>query len=256
MSKATFARIGIACKGLVYFLIAILAAFAAINAGGEKTGTRGALRYLAEQPFGQVFLLLLGIGLSGYVLWRWYQVFYDINKQGKSTIGIFNRLGYFFSGAFYGYLAFYAIKLALAFGYDDHSDRVDEILSSNNGTILTIALGLIFIGKGIFEFWLVFSKIYRVDIQSSKINEEPRTFLYRWGQFGFMTRGVIFGMIGYMTLKTGISARMNGFKTKPEVLEEFQMQFGSWLFFVLAIGMLGYAVFMFVKARYIALYLD
>ena len=80
--------------------------------------------------------------------------------------------------------------------------------------------------------------------------------VYRWGQFGFMTRGVIFGMIGYMTLKTGISARMNGFKTKPEVLEKFQMQFGSWLFFVLAIGMLGYAVFMFVKARYIALYLD
>ena len=256
MTKQIFARIGIASKGIVFLFIALLALFAAIGSGGQKTGTRGALRYVAEQPFGQLFLLILGIGLTGYVLWRWYQFYHDVNRYGKSFLGILNRIGFLFSGLFYGYLAFYAVKLALAIGYDDHKKSVDDLLSSENGTLITIIIGLIIIGKAIFEFYLVYSKLYRLDIETSDKNKASNDVLYRWGQFGFISRGLVFGMMGYMTVKTGLAARTNVLNTKTKAMEQFEIEFGSTLFFLLAFGLLGYAVFMFIKAKHIKLYFN
>src|SRR5438105_13386703 len=64
------ARAGFAARGLIYGIIGILAIKLAVGAGGTSTNQQGAMKTIADQPFGKVLLILVAIGLAGYSLWR------------------------------------------------------------------------------------------------------------------------------------------------------------------------------------------
>jgi hypothetical protein len=61
---------GFVARGLIYGTIGILAVKLAVGAGGKATSQQGALKTIAQQPFGKVLLILVAIGLAGYALWR------------------------------------------------------------------------------------------------------------------------------------------------------------------------------------------
>jgi hypothetical protein len=69
--------LGYAAKGVVYGIVGLLAAQAAVSAGGRTTDTQGALGAIVTQPFGKVLLSLVAIGLMGYVIWRFVQAIKD-----------------------------------------------------------------------------------------------------------------------------------------------------------------------------------
>jgi len=50
--------------------VAVLALGVATGEGGATTDNAGALRTLARQPFGEVVIALLVVGLAGYVAFR------------------------------------------------------------------------------------------------------------------------------------------------------------------------------------------
>jgi hypothetical protein len=58
------ARWGYAAKGMVYFIIGLLAAQAAFTTGGKTTDSEGALVELLRQPFGKFLLGAIAVGLS------------------------------------------------------------------------------------------------------------------------------------------------------------------------------------------------
>ena len=98
----TLARFGYVAKGFVYGAIGILALMTAFSVGGGKTtGTSGALQSIAQQPFGQILLILIAIGLVGYVIWRLVEAVNDPEDKGTDAKGIFSRLGYLVSGIAY-----------------------------------------------------------------------------------------------------------------------------------------------------------
>src|SRR4051812_16902386 len=61
---------GVVARGLIYGRIGILAVKLALGAGGKATNRQGALKTIAQQPFGEVLLSLVAVGLAGYALWR------------------------------------------------------------------------------------------------------------------------------------------------------------------------------------------
>lgn len=66
-----FGRFGYMTKGVVYGMIGILAALAAFGPGGDTTGTSGALlAELASQPFGQLILAMVAVGLILYGIYQ------------------------------------------------------------------------------------------------------------------------------------------------------------------------------------------
>ena len=89
------ARAGYAAKGVLYITIGILAAMAAFGGGGDgaTTGSKGAIRAIQEQPFGQVLLVLLTVGLAGYALWRFVQAILDPEGEGTDAKGAASSRG-------------------------------------------------------------------------------------------------------------------------------------------------------------------
>ena len=63
-------RAGLVAKGVLYGVVAILAIDVALGSRKESPDKNGALRTIAEQPFGRALLGLLALGLAGYALWQ------------------------------------------------------------------------------------------------------------------------------------------------------------------------------------------
>ena len=74
---AKLARAGFAAKGVLYVVVGFLAAASAFGAGGETTGSRGAMATLFEQPFGKVLLSVVAIGLVGYSIFQFIRAIED-----------------------------------------------------------------------------------------------------------------------------------------------------------------------------------
>jgi hypothetical protein len=105
------ARAGFAAKGIVYVVIGALAARAAFGSGGETTDQRGALRAIAEGPFGKLALLIIGVGLLGYMAWRLAAAATDAEGEGDDPTSVAKRLGQAARGLAYGALGVAAIRL-------------------------------------------------------------------------------------------------------------------------------------------------
>ena len=70
-------RLGYAAHGVVYALVGLLAAQAALGSGGATTDSQGALARIIEAPFGQFALAATAFGLAGYATWRFLQALMD-----------------------------------------------------------------------------------------------------------------------------------------------------------------------------------
>ena len=103
------ARTGFVAKGIVYGITGILTFMAALDMGGKKAGRLQVLEFLDNQTFGNILLILIGIGLACYATWRFIQSISDPENIGDDSKGITKRTAFFLSGLLYLGLAVLAV---------------------------------------------------------------------------------------------------------------------------------------------------
>jgi hypothetical protein len=93
---AWIARSGYVARGVVYLIVGGLAVLAALGSGGETTDSKGALRTIIQQPFGQVLLGLVALGLVSYAVWRLVQAIARVSlcRSARKQQDIHNRRGF------------------------------------------------------------------------------------------------------------------------------------------------------------------
>lgn len=251
--KENFARFGMAAKGAVYTIIGILTAFAAFGQGGQKAGSKGALQYLAEQSYGQIMLIIMGLGLLGYVFWRMYQVFANPGQFSKDVKGTGKRIGYFISGLIYSGLAYYAFKLALGSGGAGGGSSLTSSITSNNTVAIVVGIGIAI--KAIYDLYRAYSGRFREEVQETDMSRREQKVLVNAGKFGHTARGTVLGLMAYLTLKSGFSGGA-GVGTQSDAFSYIQDEFGSLVLGIVAIGIIGYGVYMFIMAKYPSIVID
>ena len=65
-----FVRIGLVAYGVVHLLIGLLAIQLALGERGEKASAQGAMHELAQQPFGELMVWAVAVGMLFLVVWR------------------------------------------------------------------------------------------------------------------------------------------------------------------------------------------
>mgnify|MGYP001087813473 CR=1 FL=1 len=252
--KEKFARFGIATKGAVYIIIGVLAVLAAVGQGGEKTGSSGALDQIASAPFGQALLILTGIGLLGYMFWRFYQAFSDSENNGEDAKGIFIRIGFVISGIVYGALAYTAFSTvigALSSGSGGGKESmVSTLLNKPYGQYIVGFVAICLLIKAGFQFYLAFSEKYKEKVESSGLKQEAQSILLKAGKIGFTARGVVIALITYFTFQAALNSNSDKAGGTKQALNFLENEFGSVVLIVVAFGLAAYGVFMFIRAKY------
>lgn len=251
------ARFGYAAKGAIYITIGLLAAQAAFGSGGKTTGSRGAIRTIAAQPFGQVLLVILVIGLIGYVIWRFIQAIKDPEHRGNDASDIVRRIAYAASGLVYGGLAVFAIGLLIGSGSSSQGggsssqSLTSQVLSLPLGRWLVGAAGALFIGLAFYYFYRSFKAKFRKHMKLYEMSQKEEAIATWIGRFGVAARGVVYLVIGGFLIQAARTFDPSKVRTSEGALESLQGNpVTPWLFGLVALGLIAYGIHMGFQARY------
>ena len=250
----TLARAGYTVKGVLYALIGILALQTAFGEGGQTTGTKGAIRAVADSTFGTILLWLVAVGLVGYALWRFVQAALDPEDKGDDAEGIVKRLGYAGSGVIYAGLAVFTFKLLMGES-SSNGGGADSwtamLMSKPLGTWLVGLAGLIGVAIGGYQLYKAWTVKFREKLQLGSLNAQAERWAVGLSRFGIAARGVAFALGGVFLVVAAVQADPEEARGLDGVLQTLQNQpFGPYLLGIAALGLIAYGVYCLVEARY------
>lgn len=252
------ARAGLTAKGFVYLLVGTLtfaAAFELGDSGGEG-GKMQVLKWIQEQPFGKILLALTALGLLCYTVWRFIEAFMDTEDKGNDPKGMAQRIPFFFSGLVYGISTYYAAKLLFGSGGgegggDTRQTVAQKLLEQPFGQWLVGIVALGTVGVGIYQIYFSLSGKYRKKVQkSSKLDKKVRETLIKTGKVGYIARGIVWLIIGYLFLQAAIQSDSSEAGGSESAFSFLENQYGSIILGATSLGLVCYGIYMFVRARY------
>lgn len=253
---ARLGRMGYYTKGVVYGVIGLLAFRAAIGAAGSTEGPRGAILEIAGEPFGQILLAIIAIGLFGYAVWRFVEAGLDVSDAGTDASGIVKRLGYAASGFSYVGLALWAAAIVVGTGSrSDDGDSQQEwtaaLMSQPLGQWLVGLVGLIVVGVGLFHFSQVLRASFMKRYRRGEMSASQRTWARRLGRLGLAARGVTFGLIGTFMIHAAVQSDPSEAKGLGDALQTLAHQtYGPWLLGAVALGFVAYGAYSVSRGRF------
>ncbi|MGB3798930.1 MAG: DUF1206 domain-containing protein [Lewinella sp.] len=247
---------GYIAKGVVYCLIGIFAIIAVIGSAGEggTNGPKAVISWIGTNPFGQVLLFLIGVGLLAYCSWRWYTAVKDKENEGSDKEGIAKRIGYAVSGTAYGVLSAHAFKSAFGGGGGSSNSKQDiiaRILAESWGPWVVGIIGAIMAGVAFFQLYRALTDKHMEGIEGLGLGHDQRETFKRTGEVGLTARFVVYGIISYFLFRAALMDDPSQFKGVGESLGFIQDQsYGAVLLALMGLGLLAYGIFMFVRAKY------
>lgn len=243
------AKVGYAARGVVFILVAGLALFSGV--AGDKADTKSAVTTLLDQPFGRIWVALIGLALLGFVAWRLAQSLADSDGHGSDKMAIIVRSALLGSAVTYVGLASYALSLAiLARGGGEGSGEkglAQWIMSQPFGSYLAIVVGLGFVTGGIITaskgIMRKFEKYVRVP--------DKHGILSWICVYGLVARGVVFVVTGILFVYAGLRVDPDRAGSMSDALEWLrQLPFGSVVYLIVAAGLAAFGIYNLVEARY------
>ena len=254
-----FARAGFISKGVVYTLIGTLAAMAAFGiGGGQVSSMKEIFKFIYEQPFGKFLLGILAIGLVGYVVWRFIQAIKNPDHE-TGTSGKVKRVGYAISGLIYASAAFFAGSMVLNGGSSGGSGGsgggkemlISKALGLPMGQWIVGIVALIIAAKGVVQIFNGVKGKYMDDVNEAQMEPKEQKAYKRAGLLGFVARGIVFVLAGYFVMRAAIEYNPSAARGTEGALSFLQNSaYGSIVMGAVALGLVCYGIFMYVKARY------
>ena len=248
---------GYTAKGIVYSLIGIFAIAGVVSgAGGQSSGgPKSVIRWIGTNPFGQVLLFLIGIGLLAYCSWRWYTAVQDKKNEGQDKEGVVKRIGYAVSGTAYGVLSAYAFKLAFGSGGGgggtSKQDIIARMLSESWGPIAVGIIAAIMAGVAFYQLYRALQDKHMEGIEGQQLSHDQRETFEKTGEVGLTARFVVYGIISYFLFRAALMDDPSQFRGIGGSLDYIENQsYGAAMLIAVGLGLLAYGLFMFVRARY------
>jgi hypothetical protein len=249
------ARFGYGARGFVYVSIGIITFMAALDIVGDAVGSSGAIQALAGQPFGRMWLILLGLGLWAFVLWRILQSLFDADREGTAPKALMMRAGQAVSGLFYGVLASGVFELLdelparpAAEDVAENQQKATTLPALPFGDWMLLAVGVVILGVGAGNV----IKGLRADFgQALSCSAALCRRLTPFARTGYIARGLAYLPLGGFVVLAGLQASAAEVTSFGQALDSLEARpGGSWVLGITALGVIAFGAFAFVEARF------
>lgn len=244
------ARFGYAAKGVTYMLIGVLALEASFG-GGSAESTHGALRSVDGPNGSGILLLAIGAGLASYAFWKLYLAVADPQRRGwgaRST-----ALFVAFTNAGFASEAF---RLALSLGappnQGDPAVHWSAIVMSHRAGVFAVGLaGALVAAYGLSQFVRAVRPKVEEHLRRLHLAPDTKRWVVQACRFGIAARGLVFVLLGWFLVRASFETNPNEAKDFGRTLNELRTQpLGRSALTVVAVGLMLYAVYQFLRAKY------
>jgi hypothetical protein len=245
------ARAGYLARGAIYILVGILAFRIAEGVGSKPASQQGALRTIADQPFGHALLAVMAVGLAGYAVWRLAQACIgDTPEAGHQSA--LERLGAIGSACAYGAFCAIAVSLLLGSSSGGHSPQkaTAGVLGWPAGRVLVGAAGAVFLIVGAYQAYLGVSRKFLDESKVYEMSQGVRRAFMTLGIVGHVARAVAFGLIGLFVLKAAIDYDPHQAVGLDGALGRLSSTYGTPALIVVACGLIAFGLYSLADARY------
>lgn len=235
------ARVGLAARGVIWILLAILALAMAFSGRQQETDQRGALEALAQQSGGSVLLLVITIGLAAYALWRVVDAF--TTHEAKERVADVAR------AIIYGTFAASGAQL-LTEGHTSSQKKTQEswsakVMHHDGGRWLVGIVGIVIVVVGLYLAYEGLTRKF-----ADKLRRTPRWVLWL-GTIGTTARGIVIGLAGVLAVVAAVSydpKKASGVDGALRTVREAPA--GQVLLVVVALGLLMFGAYACCEAKY------
>ena len=248
-------RLGLVAKGVLYGVVGILAIKVALGGREESPDKNGALTAIAEQPFGRGLLIALAVGLTAYALWRLAQGFLDRDNEGEDPKGLAKRGAAVAKAAWYLLLAGLTVDRLLSSGGGGAGSNEQQttagVFDLPLGRYLVYGAGVAFLGAAAFNGYRAVTCKFNKKLETGQMGEAEEKAATGVGILGHLARMAVFGLIGAFLLEAAWTFDPKEARgLDGALLELAQEPYGGLLLGTVAVGLLCYALYCFVQARY------
>ena len=245
------ARAGFVVRGLIYGIIGILAIKLALGAGGKTTNQQGALKTIAHEPFGEVLLILVAIGLAGYALWRLLRALLGHGPEDTDTT--FERVAAFASGIVYAGLSAIAVEILLGSGGGSGSANKTTagVFGWPAGVWMVGIAGAVLIGVGLYQGYRGISQDFLKDSKTEQMSPGVKKWIEWIGTFGHLARMVVFVLIGVFLIDAAVDYNPNkAIGLDGALAKVAHASYGPFLLGIVAAGLIAFAAYSMADARF------
>ena len=248
------ARGGLIAYGVVHLLVGWLALQIAWGgSSGTSADTSGALRTLADQPFGKVLLWVVAVGLVALALWQTSQAIWGYRNQDRAK-RIREQVTSGAKAAVYAGLAVSAALVALGSGSSSSQSQQQAttgVLAWPGGRVLVVAAGLVIIAVGIASIIKGVKKSFTEEIDTSSVSPTARKGVLGLGQAGYIAKGLALSVVGGLLTYATLTLDQQTAQGLDGALQTILAQpFGRFLLTAVALGFVAFGLFAILQSRY------
>ena len=242
-------RYGYVVYGLFHVALAVLLVQLAFSGGATgEASTSGAMRTLVDQPFGEVIIWVVAIGLTLLTLWQLLEAVLDPDDDGLK-----GRLKA--AGKTVGYGAIAAAAWRFAVGGGGGAGTSEEAVTAR---LLQLPLGRVLVGLvavGIlvvagYHVYKGVTRAYMQDVETLDLPAQARAAIDWSGRIGYPAKGVAYGLIGVLFLLAAVTADSEDAGGLDEALSTLKdAPYGPYLIAAVGAGFGLFGVYCLARAR-------
>jgi multisubunit Na+/H+ antiporter MnhB subunit len=247
------ARVGLVAYGVVHLLIAWLAVQLALGDREGSADSQGAVQQLNEQPFGQVLVWAVAVGLFLLAIWQVLEAIFGYRDEEGFT-QVRKRATAAGKAVIYVVIGISAVRAATGSSSSKKGgtdSTTAKVMDWPGGQVVIGALGLAIIGIGGYLVYRAWTEKFAKHINAEGKSGDSGTAYLWFGKAGYTAKGVTFGIIGGLFLYAALTHDPKKSGGLDQALHKvLQQPFGPVLLIAIALGLACYGLFCFARARH------
>jgi hypothetical protein len=257
MSRSTVVKYlpiyGCISTGLSYIGVGTIAmlSFLKVRDGGADESSM--LAILNEVFVGKILLWIIMVGTVCYIVWRIFEAVTDPYGYGKNFGGLGKRFGIALSTFADLLIVYAAIKVLLGIGGieqsgEPHDERefVSKLLTKSWGTSAVITMGGVVLIAAVVQLVYGVTRGYRERLDIDYYSKAGKSIIHFLAWVGYASRGIIVGITGFFLLKAAFSHEARYVVNTDKAFDFIGDEVGHLYFILVAVGTVGYGIFMII----------
>lgn len=245
------ARLGLTARGLIYLMLGVLVFAVALGHKRSETDQRGAMQAISDGTGGGGLILLIGVGLTSYALWRYAEAVFGAAGEGKKPGP---RLQSLARGIVYTFLAGTAFSVFAGRHKSQAAQSRDlsaRVMEHAGGRLLVGLVGAVIVVIGVVLMVQGARRSFEKHLRLGKMSQSTRKLVAALGVVGTVARGAVFALAGALFIEAAVSfdpKKATGIDAAIRTLAE--QPFGRGLLVVTALGLICFGSYGLAEARW------